>query len=340
MQAKKIPSFSNFYYLEEGVISNYINSLKSISSNVVKHLLSVSKQTLVHIATSPHPMWRVAAIIIGIWFHVLVAKGIIQFKEIQEYRRFQEKPVEYFVENPEEIKKLEDPSLLDKIKENVKIEPASSNIEQTKELEKEVSDYIDLGPFAKHNDFLSKIKYYETGGTGVPRKKYWDYNAHRDGYGTFWKEGNPEQMTDAQATKILIEELKTHIKETDYMLKTCPWIKVTDFSQKLPLIDICFNAGIKTLLDIARTSKNYNSLIKNSISSAYTKEGDKMKLNRGLVKRRLDMANMYDLSNMKEEDANKVINKYASTMDKSKPVKKIGGIPPKKNASRSSSKTS
>lgn len=325
MQAKKIPSFSNFYYLEEGVISNYLNSLKSISSNVLKHLLSVSKKTLVHIATSPHPMWRVAAIIIGIWFHVLVAKGVIQFKEIQEYRRFQEKPVEYFVEHPEEIKKLEDASLLDKIKENIKIEPASNNIQQTKELEKEVSDYIDLGPFTKHKDFISKIKYYETGGTGVPRKKYWDYNAYRDGYGTFWKESNPEQMTDAQATKILIEELLQHIKETDYMLKTCPWIKAPDLNSKLPLIDICFNAGIKTLLTIARNSKDYNSLIKNSISSAYTKEGDKMKLNRGLVKRRLDMANMYDLSNMKEEDANKVINKYASNMDKSKPVKKKGG---------------
>lgn len=320
MEIKEISTFEQFYYLEEKIFNlnpkwkKFVDDLISTySKEQIKKVLKLPIDKFLQLNYSDSKLAKLTRILIVILAHVPVVLGIKGFMDNKEYIRYRE----YIKAHPEVVKDAENQIQNTETTQSTDLTKNTDSVNATKQL---ISD-INYGPFSNYKDYIQKVKFYETGGSFIPRKKYWDVNAYRNGYGTFWDKSDPVVLTDAQATQKLIDELIEQSKLVDSVLKQNKNITINSFKQKLPLIDIAFNAGIGTLSKMVKNSNSYKQLLKNSISGAYERSGNVFVLQKGLLKRRLDMIDS-NFSNLSEQDKQKTIDSIYDKLDKTKPVTK------------------
>lgn len=315
MLIKDFSTFDEFYYFEEKLFNinpywkKFIDYITSVyKSEEIRRVLNLPIDKFVQLSRSDSELAKLTRSLIVILAHVPVILSIKNLTDNKNLKQYQE----YIKNHPELVQQAEQ-----EVVTATKSVPEQKLSNNNSDINKEV----DYGIFNNYKDYIKKVIYYETSGTYVPRKKYWDVNAFRNGYGTFWNEKDPVKLTDQQATKKLIDELTEQSKLVDSILKINKNIKVNSFSEKIPLIDIAFNAGIGTLKKMVKNSNSYKQLLKNSVTGAYERSGKVFILQKGLLKRRLDMIDP-KFSNLPEEEKESKINSLYDKMDKTKQLTK------------------
>lgn len=305
------------FYLRADTFKKEVDCLKVLKESFISEpeslwekLSKLSKESLIKLTKdfSNPKIRKIALALVGLG---VFGTGILNLKKESE------KPIP---DLPQEIQQK-----VERIEQDIK-QAEIDNSFQKKQEEVKIAKTIkepNLDIFKDYENYLNRVIYYETGGTGNPRKKYWDVDAWRNGYGTFWKEGDGDvPLPKFVAMERLIAELKENKRLVEHFLKPYPQFQNLSLKQKLPLIDLAFNAGIKSVKDCLETTGKggYDRLIKNTISASYSKEGKVKKLQRGLLKRRIDMANPL-FASLSPEDQDKAIDDKYAKLDKVKPLK-------------------
>lgn len=315
-------TFEQYYVLQEG-FSDILKKIKSYGVKTVDLLKAINdfhtKGIKEIFFTTDRKTAAAARIVFIMAYSLLAIKGGMEFNDVVNIKNDNEKVKmvsEFLVKHPEQQEKILDAVQKELEKQINSTGETNPPKEELSSLKSDVSKQIDLGGYPV--EFINKVKYYESG--GVPRKKYWDVNAFRSGYGTYWNASQPIQMSDKEATAVLISELKQ--KET-LVRKILSKYNLSR-EQLLPFIDIAFNAGEGAIINAEKTTEleaykkginnPYKLLVKNAINSAYVKfNSDTKKLNKQILKRRLDMFGKLNLSTEKPEESDKLVDNYIKT---------------------------
>lgn len=284
----KVPSFKEYYLVEEGKLDDFIDKFKNwfekfandiINNNITKNEIEKTTKKIENIISNLNtsikdkitdlfkkyvidPLTQLTEkrpYLKSITAILIASLGLSGAYHLQKSREQQTPSIEYNVETP----------------------PSERTIQQSEKLTSELTKELNYGRFVGREKLVDMVKVYEAGDYKNPNKipkplkAYFDRTQTSIGYGTKAKEGET-RLSTAEAHDRLIDELSINEEEILKFLKERKIKKQYTKEQIFGMTDFAFNRGINKFKQLFVSSNNLKEL------------GDKMKKEVGARTSNLD----------------------------------------------------